>query len=289
MSEENVIAEIKRDYMVNLLSKGKRIDGRRPDEFRDITVIPNPIATAEGSARVKLGGTDVVVGIKIALGDPYPDSKDKGVMTTMAELVPLASPLFESGPPSPMSIEISRVVDRGIRESGSIDLRALKVPGEEKVFIVFIDIYPMDMDGNLIDASTIAAMSALFNTIVPASILTAELENPMEDFKLPIKHCPIAITGVKIGETMVLDPSQEEEDIAGARLTVTTIENGDLCAMQKGNIGRLSIEDIDYIVENSVSNGREIRKILMNEASHPALVDNITVEKVESTDNIKNT
>lgn len=280
MADESVIPEIKRDYMENLLSRGKRIDGRKLEEIREITIIENPIGMAEGSARVKLGETDLIAGIKIILGDPYPDSKDKGVMTTTAELVPLASPQFETGPPSPKAVEIARVVDRGIRESETIDLRALKVPDEDKVFIVFIDIYPLDMDGNLIDAATIAVMTALRNTIVPASSLTAHLEHPMEDFKLPITHLPIAITGVKIGDTLVLDPTQDEEDIAGARLTVTTDENGEIRAMQKGNIGRLTVEDIDRVVELSIEKGREIRKILMKEGNPPAPVNTTDVEQI---------
>jgi len=273
MSEENIVAEIKREYVINLAAQGKRIDGRRPDEIRGISIIRKPIDTAEGSARVRLGSTDVLAGIKIGMGDPYSDTKDSGIMTTSAELIPLAAPTFETGPPSPEAIELARVVDRGIRESKAIDLKALKVPNSEKVFVVFMDIYALDFDGNLFDASTIAVMAALMNTIVPASELTAELETPMEDFPLPINHYPISITGVKLGDTTVLDPTQDEEDIAGARLTVTTDENGDIRAMQKGNIGRLSVEDIDRIVELSVERGREIRKILMQEEEAAAHSD----------------
>lgn len=270
MSDEHVISEIKRGYLLNLLAKGKRIDGRRPDEIRPFTVERNILGMAEGSARVKLGDTDVVAGIKILLGDPYPDSKDSGVMTTTAELLPLASPLFETGPPSPEAIEVARVVDRGIRESQTIDLKALKVPDENKVFIVFIDIYPLDMDGNLIDASTIAVMAALSDVTVSAAELTRHLDHPMEDFKLPITHMPIAVTGVKIGDHIILDPTQEEEEISGARLTVTTDEHGDIRAMQKGNIGTLTVGDVDTIVRLSRERGAEIRKVLMNEGNPSA-------------------
>ena len=280
MADEHVISEIKRDYLENLLAKGKRMDGRKTDEIREISIIKDLLGMAEGSARVKLGDTDVICGIKVVLGDPYPDSKDKGVMTTTAELVPLASPYFETGPPSPMAVEVARVVDRGIRESKTIDLKALKVPDENKVFIVFIDIYPLDMDGNLIDAATIAVMSALSNAMVPAAELTKNLDHPMEDFKLPITHMPIAVTGVKIGETVIFDPNQDEEDIAGARLTVTTDENGDICAMQKGNSGTLTAEDIDLIVRISREKGKEIRKVLMSEGTRPAPAETNDAERI---------
>jgi exosome complex component RRP42 len=95
----------------------------------------------------------------------------------------------------------------------------------------------------------------------------------MKDFPLPIQHTPIAVTGVKIGDVIALDPTQEEEDVAGARLTVTTNEDGDICAMQKGNIGRLTEADVDHIVEMSIVKGAEIRKILMREGKVPAPVE----------------
>ena len=42
-----------------------------------------------------------------------------------AELRPVAGRKYEPGPPSPESIELGRVVDRGIRESGCIDMESL--------------------------------------------------------------------------------------------------------------------------------------------------------------------
>ena len=42
---------------------------------------------------------------------------EKSFGTTDIELLPMAFPTFESGPPSEQAIEYSRVVDRGIRES----------------------------------------------------------------------------------------------------------------------------------------------------------------------------
>ena len=72
------------------------------------------IEKAEGSARVLLGKTEVLVGVKVETGEPFPDTPNEGVLTVNAELVPIASPNFEAGPPNEDSIELARVVDRGI-------------------------------------------------------------------------------------------------------------------------------------------------------------------------------
>ncbi|MBU0624287.1 MAG: RNA-binding protein, partial [Candidatus Thermoplasmatota archaeon] len=122
---KDVVADLKRDYISKLLAKGQRVDGRRFDEMRPLTIETNFIGSAEGSARVKLGNTDVVVGVKLIPGEPFPDTPNTGVLTTNAELIPMASDTFESGPPDQESIEVARVVDRGIREGHAVDMTKL--------------------------------------------------------------------------------------------------------------------------------------------------------------------
>ena len=127
-------------------SSNKRLDGRGLTDYRPIQIETGIIEKAEGSARVRLGKTEVMVGIKIDIGEPYSDRPNEGVLTTSAEFVPLASPEFEAGPPGEDSVELARVVDRGIRESKAIDLEKLCVIPGKKVFIVFIDIYVLNHD-----------------------------------------------------------------------------------------------------------------------------------------------
>jgi exosome complex component RRP42 len=124
---------IKKEYLVNLAENGKRADGRKFDDFRNISIETGVISKAEGSARVKIGNTQVISGIKMDIGEPYSDSPESGVMTTAAELIPLASPDFEAGPPRENAIELARVVDRGIRESELIEVDKLCIEPGEKV------------------------------------------------------------------------------------------------------------------------------------------------------------
>ena len=112
-------------YLLELAKKGLRIDKRKPDHYREIFIEKNPIEKPEGSARVKIGKTDVMVGVKMDVGEPFPDKLDEGILITGAEFSQLASSTFEGGPPREDSIELARVVHRGIRESGAIDTKKL--------------------------------------------------------------------------------------------------------------------------------------------------------------------
>lgn len=252
-----VIPSIKRDYLVKLAKNGKRADGRKFEEYRNIEIETGVASKAEGSARVKIGNTQVMVGIKMDVGEPYPDSPDMGVLTTAAELIPLASPDFEAGPPREDAIELARVVDRGVRESEVVELEKLCIEEGEKVWIIFIDIHVLDYDGNLFDAASLAALAAIFTTKVPA-----ERFELGEDYPLPLKDLPVSCTSVKFNDVVVFDPSLDEEEIAEARLTVATDKKGDIRAMQKGLSGSYNKDEIKKVIKASIDNGKEIRELL---------------------------
>jgi exosome complex component RRP42 len=254
---KDVVADLKRDYIIKLLAKGARADGRRFDELRPLTVETNFIGSAEGSARVRLGGTEVVVGVKLILGEPFPDTPNTGVLTTNAELIPMASDTFEGGPPDQESIEVARVIDRGIREGHAVDMAKLCIEPGKKVWIMFVDVHVLDYDGNLFDAANIGANAAFKTAIVPA-----KRANLGEDYPLPVEHQPISITAVKVDGKILVDPTHDEERVADARLTAATIENGNLCAMQKGLNGAFTIDEVMKIVDTSRRIGAEVRSKL---------------------------
>jgi len=250
---------LKRDYITNLISQGKRIDGRKFDEYRKLEIERDYVSEKScGSALVTLGDTKVLVGISMNVGEPYPDAPESGVMSVGNELRPIASPKFELGPPDDISVEIARVVDRGIRESKAIDFDKLFIE-KDKVWMVFVDIHVMDYLGNLIDAAGIAAISALLNTRIPkyedGVVVRGEFQG-----KLPVREIPIPCTTAKISNTLVFDPNMDEEYAMDARLTVATTDT--INAMQKGGLGTFTEKEILETVEKSFKKAEEMRKLV---------------------------
>ncbi|MBR9700563.1 exosome complex protein Rrp42 [Candidatus Woesearchaeota archaeon] len=252
-----------KEHIIAALQKGVRLDGRKPEEYRKITIETNVTATAEGSARVKFGDSEVIAGVKLSTGTPYPDTPDKGVLIVNAEMLPLSNPAFEPGPPSINAIETSRVIDRGIRESDTINVKDLCIREGELVWLVNVDICPINADGTMIDIGALAAIAALKGAKLPP------LKDDKPDYKaeptgdmLPVSSMPIPITVIKIGDVLVMDPTFEELSIADSRLTVTTLADGTICAMQKGGDGTLKIEDIEKMLELTTKKASELRKDL---------------------------
>jgi exosome complex component RRP42 len=259
----STITKVKVKQIEALLEKGTRADGRTLLDTREIKIEQGIIEKAEGSARVLLGKTEVVVGVKVETGEPFADTPKDGVMTVNAELVPLASPNFEPGPPDENSIELARVVDRGIRESHAVDTEKLCIEEGKQVFVVFVDVYVLNHDGNLIDASALAAMAALLNTKMPNyEIKDGELKIKQGYTPLPMKSHPITVTIGKIAGKLIVDPGLEEESVMDSRITFATNEDGNICAIQKGLSGYFTPQQILDASKIALDKAVEIRKKL---------------------------
>ncbi len=210
------------ETLKKMFSEGKRFDGRKLLEMRDISVTLNISNKAEGSAAVKVGKSEVLVGIKMGVGTPYTDSPDKGNLTVSADLLPIASPRFEMGPPDFPAIELPRMVDRAIRACNIIELDKLVIEKGEKVWTVYIDIYPINDDGNLIDAAAIGALIALKNTMIPELDKDNNIDYDKKSTKeLPLAKgiAPISFSFFKLGNSVIIDPTREEEEACEARIT----------------------------------------------------------------------
>ena len=259
-----VIDELKKSQILDLLEQGKRVDGRAFDEPRELTIETNAIPKANGSARVKLGDSEVVCGVKIQPDRPFPDMGDKGIFICTAELLPLSHPSVETGPPGPDVIELARVVDRGIRESHMVDLSQLVIEKDKSVVGVFADNVVVDYDGNLFDTCAYAATAAILSSKTPKWELKDDVPTLVEDQEtdVPITTIPVSITMGKIGNHIIVDPNADEWNSMDARITITTDSDGNICALQKGGDDGFSLDEIVRCGEISVKVGSQIREKL---------------------------
>jgi len=263
MTSSSSVTKVKQKQIEAQIEKEKRLDGRGLTDYREIKIEQGVIEKAEGSARVLLGKTEIVVGIKVETGTPFSDTPNNGVLTVNAELVPLSSPDFEPGPPDEKSIELARIVDRGIRESKAIDTEKLCITPGKKVFVVFVDVYVLNYDGNLIDAAALAAVSALMNTKMPNfEVKDDEVIIKQGYTPLPMKSHPITVTLGKIGTKLIVDPWLEEEQVIDARLTMAFNDEGNICAVQKGCAGFFTQQQILDGMKIAQKKAAELRKKL---------------------------
>ena len=261
--DKSTVNNLAKENIVENLSNNIRIDGRKVNEVRELIVEPNIIEKAEGSAKVKLGNTEVVAGVKIQVGPPFGNSPNQGILIVSAEILPISMPNVELGPPSENVIELSRVVDRGIRESKMINLDDLVLLEGKSVYTVFVDVSVLNADGNLFDAVSYAALVALSLTKFNKYKIDKEGNAVQTDtvIELPVKFTPISITQIKIDDHIIVDPTFEES-LMNSRITLTADGDGNICAGQKGLAGPLSPEEIISCSKQVLLISEKIKKIL---------------------------
>jgi exosome complex component RRP42 len=260
-----IVENLRKLQMKELISSGRRLDGRTFNESRPLRIEINVVQKANGSAWVKLGNTEVVAGVKVETGEPFEGLENKGALIVSAEVLPTASPFVEPGPPDEETIELARVVDRGIRESEMLALDKLALIPGKIVYTVFVDCSIINTDGNLFDATSYAVVLALLTSKFPIYeikdekvIDTGKVQDP------PINTVPVSITFARIGDSLMLDPTTEEEVCMDARITLTTNSDGEYTAVQKSSNGYLTIEQVLQAADIAMTKGQELRQRLIS-------------------------
>ena len=253
-----------KEHLLKALKAGLRFDGRKLDEYRKISVNPGFLKKAEGSSKVVIGDSEVLAGVKMCVEQPYPDTPDNGNLMINAELTPMSNPDFESGPPRQDSIELARIVDRGLRESKCIDVNKLCITPKEEVWGVIVDIVTVNANGNLVDISFLAAASAVKNARFPKYEEKVVKYDELTEESLPLNlvDLPVTVTVFKIGEHLIVDPLPEEEAVSDARLSAAIVEDGSIFALQKGGDCPLSPKEIDDMIALAQKKAEELRKLL---------------------------
>jgi len=257
---------VKLEANLDLVFSYSRKD-RKIDDFRKITITCGLIEHAEGSAQVELGKTKVIAGIKLSVKEPYLDASEEVILmvgVTQAEIIRHMS--FEPTRSSFADVEVARLVDRGLREGGAIDVKKLVIKPKELVWCINIDVVVVNNDGNLIDACSLAAMAALQD----AKMLKVDTETNRvvlgEKTKelLPLMKIITTTTFQKIKKTIVLDPAIEEESPKNCKFTISLCDDNNICSMQKGGSSTMTEDDFEEMYKIAVKKRKELLKILKN-------------------------
>ncbi|MEM0218207.1 MAG: exosome complex protein Rrp42 [Desulfurococcaceae archaeon] len=270
--EKEPLPKLYVEQLVKSLKRGERVDGRGLLDYRPISVILNPIEKSEGSALVKLGKTQIISGVKLDIGAPYPDRPNEGVLQVHAEFVPLASPSFEPGPPDENAIELARVIDRSLREPRVLDLEKLIIEPGKLAWVVFNDIYLVDHAGNAIDAGMLASVLALATAKMPRLLKLEQgykIDKSNRENPLPVRNIVVSVTMGIIGDIVFVDPSLEEEYVAESVITIAVDEEGRICGIQKRGEKGITRTTLEKSVDIALSKGRWLISYIKNILNNP--------------------
>lgn len=265
MAEEIRLSQ-PREYYKAFLEKEIRPDDRELGEFRPTVLNVGCVSTAEGSSLVKLGNTTIICGIKAEITEPRADRPTEGYIVPNVELSPLCSPHFRPGPPTEQAQVLSQNLLDFIENTQCVKMDSLCIQSGKLVWVLYIDLICLDYDGNVMDASTLALVSALKNTSLPLVTVdeeTGDVKTTMSSHtSLPVTSCPVSTTFIVFDNTVLLvDPTREEELLATGAITIVT-EGEELCSIYKPGGTPLTDEQVDMCVERAFTRAREATALI---------------------------
>nr|CAD7397329.1 unnamed protein product [Timema cristinae] len=226
--KEALLSNCERTFVLQALSEGKRIDGREIDEFREMEIF---FGTDWGCCQVSLGDTKyvrtdlelspmetpsmdvtdisqitrlfsslrVLAQVSCDVMAPKATRPNEGLLHINVELSPMGAPHFESGRLSELGVQLNRLLEKAIKDSHCVDLESLCIVAEEKVFNLRVDIHILNHEGNLVEAASIAALTALGHFRRPDVTMTGEktiIHDPSERDPIPVvlHHHPVCVS-----------------------------------------------------------------------------------------------
>ncbi|XP_015931096.2 uncharacterized protein [Parasteatoda tepidariorum] len=251
-------------YLKTFLENNIREDSRNLPEFRAVLIDVGTIDTANGSALVRLGSTAVLCGIKAELTNPLPAHPDKGFFVPNVTLTPICSNRFVPGPPTEQAQVYSQMIMDLWKNSLFIDPAKLCIVPKNLAWCVFADIMCLSYDGNIFDACVLALMSALRNTKLPEVSVndeTSKIEVTDNFVDLNVDSFVSSATFAVFNESVVADPSLEEESLSNSSVTVILNPNLEMSIHSDGPITE---KVLDHCIDSAKERYSEMKELIEN-------------------------
>ncbi|XP_036372728.1 exosome complex component RRP45 isoform X2 [Megalops cyprinoides] len=275
---ETPLSNCERQFLLKAIEEKKRLDGRQTYDYRNIKIA---FGTDYGCCIVDLGKTRVLAQVSCELVAPKENRPTEGIIFFNLELSPMASPAFELGRQSELLVKLNRLLERCLRNSKCIDTESLCVVSGEKVWQIRVDVHVLNHDGNIMDAASIAAITALCHFRRPDVGIQGEevtVYSPEERDPIPLSiyHMPICVSFsfFQQGTYLLVDPSEREERVMDGLLVIAMNKHREICSIQSSGgimllkeqvlrcskIASVKVSEITDLINKALENDRKVRK-----------------------------
>ncbi|KAI4462661.1 exosome complex exonuclease ribosomal rna processing protein [Holotrichia oblita] len=261
--KELPVSNCEKKFIKKALSEWNRLDGRAFEEFRELKI---EFGKDWGCCTVALGDTRVLAQVSCEVQQPKASRPSEGILNINLELTPLGAPNFEAGRQSELSVQLNRLLEKGLKDSKAVDLESLCIKVNEKVWMFRVDVNVLNHEGNILDAASIAALAALSHFRRPDVTFDGEefiIHTYAQKDPIPtvIHHYPVCISYAVFenGEIILADPNLLEENVSDAQFTIGLNGYKEVCGMHLGGSAAMNI---DTILKTSQSAARRAKTII---------------------------
>ncbi|XP_045621160.1 exosome complex exonuclease RRP42 [Procambarus clarkii] len=267
------LSDAEKRYIVDGVKLGTRVDGRNHLDYRQLEIETSLVSTANGSARIRLDRTDVLITIKMEMEPPQLDQPRNGQLHFFVNCSANAAPEFEGRGGEDLATSLSSMLERVYSSPHTLDTSKLCVVPGKHVKVLYVDIEVLECGGNLFDAVSLGVKAALWATKMPRIYITGEdggelefsmSDNPHDVDRLDVSNAPILITHLRITENLtVVDPTPEEECCGPVQIVVGVTPKGLITATQQFGSGTFTPQTLSASIKSARDLGVKIHQQLM--------------------------
>ncbi|XP_054160547.1 exosome complex exonuclease RRP42-like [Oppia nitens] len=273
MSLMSVISEGERKYICGGIDVNMRSDGRSCDDYQLITIERDVTNNCDGSAHIRCGNNDVLVGIKLEIESVIKTQEwdQRGRIDFSADITANASPMFEGKQGEDMTNILVNLFSESIPHY--IDLKSLVVVPNRSFWVIHIDIVVLECGSlpSLIDCAAFGIKAALFDTKIPKVSIVSDdsndfvvSEDEFESTKLDVTRVPLFVSVSRISTRYVVDVTREEEEASIASISYAINSFEGIVYMKKLKSGSLHPEPIKDIFEKVQNIGHSLNECLIS-------------------------
>ncbi|KAL0576664.1 3'-5'-exoribonuclease [Marasmius crinis-equi] len=252
-----------KEFLFSALKQSLRLDGRLPLEMRSPEIT---FSEELGTVECALGKTRVLANLDAKMVKPPPERPFEGFITIHSELSPMASSEYELGRPSEEEVTITRMLDKVIRRSDTVDKESLCILAGQRVWHLRLTIHCLADSGNLLDCACLAGLVALKHFRRPeveviGDEVTVHPSTSRAPLPLSLHHTPYCFTFAFFNDAdipIILDPNQLEQRLSGGLMSIALNAQRELCVVQKSGGVPLAPDDVLKIVNVAVDRAKEL-------------------------------
>ncbi|XP_014279108.1 exosome complex component RRP42 [Halyomorpha halys] len=257
-------------YIIHGVEDNIREDGRTQMQYRSIEVETGIIPSAMGSARIKLGNTDVIACVKADTFTPTWNKPDEGKLQLHVDLSATASPRFEGRRGEQTSEEITTILNKAYE---SIKLESFCIVPQVKCWLVDVDISVLSCDGNMYDAIGFAVKAALATAMIPKIVASDEDEgekelqitdDPFDTWTPNVSNVPCLVTLSKVGDSVMIDATNKEEQCSSFTCILAVTETGKILSTFKVGPGSVQPATFSKLILEASSIGKSLHSELLS-------------------------
>ncbi|EFA80660.1 hypothetical protein PPL_06243 [Heterostelium album PN500] len=258
------------EFYRKFLERSVRPDGRSLQRIRNTTVSAGSILTADGSSFVKIGNTSVICGVRAEIAEKQQDQTTsntcKSQIIVNIEMGPICSNIFSSTKPSEKAMSLCTQLNQLVQLL-DIDPKQLYFDVDGKyLWYLYVDLYCLDYNGNILDAAIIAMLSALKNVKLPKGVVSddgSEVYKEEDTMRtLIINSYLIPLSFAVIDEYVLSDPSLEEEKLSNGSISIVYNEKRELCLQLYSGITPLDEKTLQQCLDQTKQRTQEIKDLI---------------------------